>query len=226
LVRGAPQSFIQDFRSHIIHGGRRAAAEQAMSTPQTFQATLIPGSGRVAGSVTDASGAAVSAALVRAFDAAGKVVASSATDAAGAYELSGLPEGMMRIEIESPGFKKGVVQGVMASSTIPGRYDARLEVGSTTEAIEISASAAQINTSTSSVSKAGRSLGTGRGLGAGGKSGFSGVGQTNIGALPARAQAREEWRAAASGQDLGDLFEYKLKDRSRSRKTSRRWCRS
>jgi hypothetical protein len=213
LVAGAPQSFIQDL-SQPYYSRRPVVPlpEQAMSTPQTFQATLIPGSGRVAGSVTDASGAALSAALVRAFDAPGKVVASSVTDAAGAYELSGLPEGMVRIEIESIGFKKGVVQGVIANSALPGRYDARLEVGSTAGAIEISASTPPLSTSTSTVSKAGRSLGTGRGLGAAGKSGPSGVGQTNIGALPARAQAREEWRAAASGQDLGDLFEYKLKD--------------
>ena len=218
LVAGAPQSFIQEL-SQPYYSRRPVVAlpEQAMNSPQTFQATLIPGGARVAGAVTDSSGAPVLGAVVRAFDNAGKLVGTAAADAAGAYELAGLPEGSVRVEVESMGFKKGVVHGVMASSAFPARHDARLQVGDISQSVNVNAEAAQLNTSSSSVStvRGSRNLGGGRGLGqaAGTRGGGSGSGVMSgsfAGISP--GQAREDLRAAAGGQELGDLFEYKLKD--------------
>ncbi len=217
LVAGAPQSFIQEL-SQPYYSRRPVVPlpEQAMNTPQTFQATLIRGSARVAGSVTDSSGAAVLGAVVRAYDNAGKLVGTAAADAMGAYELAGLPEGVVRVEVESIGFKKGVVNGVMASSAFPARHDARLEVGAVSESVTVNAAVVQMQASWSTAVRGGRNLGGGRGLGQGGGVGRgSGVSSSGYGGS-ARAistgQAREELRAAAAGQELGDLFEYKLKD--------------
>ncbi len=216
LVAGAPQSFIQEL-SQPYYSRRPVVPlpEQAMTTPQTFEATLIPGGARVAGVVTDSSGGAVGRALVRAIDQSGKIVGSGETDAVGAYELGGLPEGAVRIEVDAPGFKRSVVNGVMASSAAPGRHDARLQVGNVTETVTVNANAAVLQTSSSAVSKSSRSLGSGRGLGQTGARGSGGSMSGTIGggvyAIGA-AQAREEMRAAAAGQELGDLFEYKVKD--------------
>ncbi len=191
-----------------------ALPEQAMNSPQTFQATLIPGGARVAGTVTDSSGAAVLGAVVRAFDNAGKLVGTARADAAGDYELAGLPEGAVRVEVESSGFKKGVVNGVMASSAYPARHDARLEVGNMSQTVTVNAEMAQLNTSVSTV-RGTRNLGGGRGLGQanGGRGGGSmGVVVGGVIAGVSPGQAREDLRPAAGGQELGDLFEYKLKD--------------
>ena len=213
LVAGAPQSFIQEL-SQPYYSRRPVVPlpEQAMISPQTFEATLIPGGARVAGVVTDSSGAAVGRAAVRAFDQSGKAVGSGETDAVGAYELGGLPEGTVRIEVDAPGFKRSVVHGVMASSVAPGRHDARLQVGNVTETVTVNANAALLQTSASSVKGSSRSLGSGRALGQtgarGGSGGSMGGGSYGTGV----AQAREEMRAAAAGQELGDLFEYKVKD--------------
>jgi len=60
LVAGAPQSFIQNL-SQPYYSRRPVVPlpESALSTPQTFESTLVPGTARLAGIITDANGAVV-----------------------------------------------------------------------------------------------------------------------------------------------------------------------
>ena len=95
-----------------------------------------------------------------------------------------------------------------------------LQVGATTETVTVTAEAATLNTESAEVSGAaghagsGRELGSGSGVGthfaAPGEGGGVGGGSFNSGAV---SEARRAMSAAAEGSDLGDLFEYKLKDR-------------
>lgn len=224
LVAGAPQSFVQEL-SQPYYSRRPVVPlpEQAMSTPQTFEATLIPGAASVAGVVLDSAGAAVAYATVKAFSSStGALIGSTNTGPSGAYDLGGLPEGQVRLEIDMPGFNRTVVNGVNVSSAAPARYDARLQVGSVSESVTVSASSPVMQTSSAEARSSSRGLGSGRALGTvGGRPGGSmgGVIGGIMGGIPAAAppppplsDVRAKLRAAANGQDVGDLFEYKLKD--------------
>jgi len=211
LVAGAPQSFIQNLSQPYYTQRPVIPLPESVSTaPQTYEATLIPGGMRIMGTVTDATGAVIAGATVKAFGANSTLVGETTTSAAGRYELPSLPEGAVRLEVSSQGFVKSVV-----TAARPGNQDVRLQVGSAAESVEVSASAPSAQTESAEVATAGggRTLGSGaalggrrRGVGAGsgggigsGAGGGFGGGVVNI-------------EAAARGQELGDLFEYKLKE--------------
>jgi hypothetical protein len=142
-------------------------------------------------------------------------VAQTSTDASGRYEFSSLAAGDYTLNFAEPGFKS---YKVINSSVGAGenRVDARLEVGS------IASTA--IETGSGQVAGAGkmpvanRAL-LGRGAVHGVAGDLAGQSQSFAFAIPAPpppsaiAEAREMIAAAANGQGLGDLFEYKLKDR-------------
>ena len=214
LVAGAPQSFIQNLSQPYYTQRPVIPLPEAMSTaPQTYESTLIPGGARLTGTVTDASGAAIVGASVKAFGNNSALIGETSTNAAGTYELQSLPEGAIRLEVASQGFRRATVHGVVASAARSVRQDVRLEVGGVTQAVEVSAAAQTANTAMSSVA-GGRSLGSGaalggrRGAGAGGGVGAGSGGSFGGGVY--RVGANQE--AAARGQELGDLFEYKLKE--------------
>ncbi len=220
LVAGAPQSFIQNL-SQPYYARRPVVPlpESASVAPQTYEATLIPGGARLNGRITDPSGAAVAGAHISAYDANGTLVGETTADAGGAYQLASVPEGPLRLEVDSTGFNRQVIRGVTASAGAANRQDATLQVGNTAESVEVTASAPTVNTSSASVNGgsrsngSGRMLGSSRGIGSGAGSG-GGVGSGRGGGFaPGQGGGVGGglYRVAAA-QELGDLFEYKLKD--------------
>ncbi|MGA3026215.1 MAG: carboxypeptidase regulatory-like domain-containing protein, partial [Bryobacteraceae bacterium] len=217
LVAGAPQSFIQNL-SQPYYARRPVVPlpESVAMSPQTFEATLIPGRTSLSGVVTDASGAVVPSASVKAFDVAGNLAGETTTNTSGLYEFQTLPEGPVRLEINAPGFNRAIIMGVVASLAKPARQDATLQVGGSAETVAVTASAPGVQADTAQVSTSraagsGRALGSGAGLGgsarhgAGAGGGFGG-GSYRIETVRAQAES------AALAQELGDLFEYKLKE--------------
>jgi hypothetical protein len=221
LVAGAPQSFIQNLSQPYYTQRPVIPLPESMSTvPQTYESTLIPGGARLAGTVTDPAGAVVAGANVKAYGADSALLGQTSTDAAGAYELRSLPEGAVRLEVSATGFQRTIVNGVAASATRPGTQDVRLQIGSVAQNVEVRAGAASIvETESAQMSKVGggRSLGSGAalggrsgGVGAGSGAGFGPGSGGGFGGGVYTARASSE--AAARGQELGDLFEYKLKE--------------
>jgi hypothetical protein len=216
LVAGAPHSFIQQL-SEPLYGRRPVVplSESVQLSPQTHAATLMRGNGQLSGAVTDSTGAVVPGALVRLLDEDTNVIAQTNTDSNGQYSLPGVSAGSYRLEVEHQGFNKQVISGLHVS---PGenQLHPRLEVGSVATTVEVTANASTLNTSAAEVAiTVGKLTGVANrphvlgGVGSG-----SGGGMFAPGArLSMLEQAREMNQAAASGQELGDLFEYKLKDR-------------
>jgi hypothetical protein len=215
LVAGAPHSFIQEL-SEPYYGRRPVVAlpENVQLAPQTHAATLVGGNGYLSGMVTDPTGAAVAGATVRLLDERGTPVASTFSDSAGNYSFSSLSPGDYRLEFEKNGFSKTAVTQLNVS---PGEnlYNSNLRVGSVAETVEVTAASGAVNTDSggalNSLPVANRPH-VAYGAGVGGGTG----GGRFVAALPAKdalESAREMSNTAASGQDLGDLFEYKLKDR-------------
>ena len=222
LVAGAPHSFIQQLSDPYY--GRRPVIplpESVQLSPQTHAATLVGGNGRLSGQITDASGAVVPGTAVRLLDEPGNIVSTTVADASGQYSFSSLPPGQYRLEFQSMGFQKSVVSGLNIG---PGEnnWNNQLQVGSNTQTVTVTASAETLNTS--SVSLAGKSpsrvanrphagsLTESMGM-ISGRDVYSFSTPPPPPPVSSLEAAREMSSAAANGEDLGDLFEYKLKDR-------------
>lgn len=220
LVAGAPQSFIQNL-SQPYYSRRPVVPlpESVLSTPQTFESTLIPGAAALSGTINDPSGAAVAQAIVVAI-ANGSRVGEARTDALGRYEFQTLPDGPLQLQVEAQGFQRTVINGVPIASGRAAQQDATLQVGSVNQSVSVNAATASIQTETAEMSSrsgtagSGRMLGTGAALGGSGRgSGFgSGAGGGFGGGAYAVGAAHSRAASAAMAQELGDLFEYKLKD--------------
>src|SRR5205807_635947 len=113
--------------------------ESVNMSPQTFESTLIPGGTRLSGVVTDQSGAAIAHATVKALDSNGAVAGQTHTDIAGNYEFQRLAEGAYRLEVESPGFQRTVINGAAVANGQTTRLDATLPVGSIAQTVEVDA---------------------------------------------------------------------------------------
>ena len=219
LVAGAPHSFIQQL-SEPFYGRRPVVAlpESVQLSPQTHAATLLRGNGRLSGVVTDPSGASVPGALVRLLDEGNNVIAQTNSESSGQYSFSGVAVGNYRLDVEKQGFRKNAIAGLNVS---PGenRFDSQLQVGSSAETITVNASTMAVNTETAEVAGKSRTAAANRphvGIATGSGVGYGSGSAIGFSAGPSAAtveEAREMSEAAASGKELGDLFEYKLKDR-------------
>jgi Carboxypeptidase regulatory-like domain len=103
------------------------------------------------GTVTDKSGAAVAgAAVTLSSDEQGQVRTATTQDT-GAYEFLLLPPGKYTLTAESKGFRKFTRRDIELLISSPGTIDVTLDVGSSTESVEVSAQAATLNTTDSSL---------------------------------------------------------------------------
>ena len=71
------------------------------------------------------------------------------TGSAGEYEVPGLPEGPYRVEASHPGFKTGIVSGIVLNATDTRSVDVTLSVGSASEQVTVTAEVMTVNTQTS-----------------------------------------------------------------------------
>jgi hypothetical protein len=223
LVAGAPHSFIQQL-SEPYYGRRPVVPlpESVQLSPQTHAATLTGGNGRLYGVVTDPSGAVVAGSTVRLLDENNAVVGEAVADGSGQYSFSSLPPGQYRLEVQKTGFQKNLISQVNVS---PGenRLNSRLQVGSVSETVEVTGHyAATLNTESAELSADDTFNNRLPGVANRGRiaakmpSGSLVKGAAGDTLAPSSSNiemAREMSSTAASGKELGDLFEYKLKDR-------------
>jgi hypothetical protein len=216
--------------------------ESVQLSPQTHGASLVGGNGRLSGVVMDQSGGIVAGTDVRLLDENGALIAGTTSDSGGQYSFSSLAPGQYRLEFERQGFKKNVIAGLGVSpgeNQQNGQLQVG-STAETVEVMTGSAGGVGgvVNTSSADVSSTtspvianrphvnGVGSGSGGGImggaiggrvggGAGGAA-SNGRDVSNLALLAPGATsvalAREISPAVANGQDLGDLFEYKLKD--------------
>src|SRR2546422_10584196 len=107
--------------------------------------------GSIAGSVTDASGAAVPKASVTVTNASTGLSRQIATDEAGYYSIANLPQGSYDLSVSAAGFRPLIQKGVNVLINTVTRADLGLEVGTLTDSVSVSASAALLQTSKTDV---------------------------------------------------------------------------
>jgi hypothetical protein len=109
------------------------------------------GTTSVRGTVTDKSGGAIVGAKVTLTNAAQGFVRTSTTNGTGAYEFIAIPPGDYSITIEAAGFRKYEHTGLQLLVNAPATENATLQVGASTETVEVSAQAATLNTTDASL---------------------------------------------------------------------------
>jgi len=211
LVAGAPHSFIQNLsQPYYTRRPVVPVPEEILASPQTYQATLIPNNGTLSGTVTDPAGAWVPYVAVSAYAENGTLIGHAETNARGEYQFESLPEGNIRLEFATPGFRTTTLNGINLVASRPVRQDATLQVGSSTETVTVNAEASTVQTESSTLS--GRGLGSGAALGGNRSLARKAFVPPQPPPSASVAAARAQAESAAQAQALGDLFEYKLKE--------------
>jgi hypothetical protein len=110
----------------------------------TVEAQVTTGS--ILGTVKDASGAVLPGVSVTATNVDTNVSRTEVTDSRGEYSLPFLPVGTYRVEAALEGFKRFVQTGIVIELSRAARVDPVLEVGGTTENIQVRADAPLVDT--------------------------------------------------------------------------------
>ena len=108
--------------------------------------------GRISGTVTDSSGAAVTGAKVTLINEATKSTRIVTTDNKGFFVASELPVGMYDVSAEQKGFKTTTNAGNDVAAGGHMTVDLRLEVGTITEVVNVEAVGETVNTTSGEIS--------------------------------------------------------------------------
>jgi hypothetical protein len=106
----------------------------------------------VSGTVTDPTGANVVGATVTALDTTTGVSTPVTTNAAGVYTMPGLLPGRYNFTAEYPGFRKSVREGVILETGSVLTFNMALELGASTQTVEVQAEASEVAATSSNVS--------------------------------------------------------------------------
>jgi hypothetical protein len=107
--------------------------------------------GTILGTVKDPSGAVVPRASITAQNAETGTSRSISTDETGAYRLVALPVGHYDLRVESAGFKPTTQKGMVLDVGQEAVLNFSLEVGTTSEEVQVNAEAPLVNTTSSSL---------------------------------------------------------------------------
>lgn len=108
----------------------------------------------VVGTVSDNTGAVLPNAKVTITNLGTNLTRTATTDESGAYAFNLLPIGVYSVKVEASGFKNFVVNQITLAGGDRTRVDAKLEVGATSETVNITADAATLQTDSSTVGTA------------------------------------------------------------------------
>src|SRR5467141_2570803 len=109
-------------------------------------------SGSITGTVTDQSGAPISAAAVTAKNLETAAVRTSTTDDAGRYLLLSLPVGQYEVRVTKAGFKEAVRSGIQLVIGQEARVDLNLQVGALETQVIVNSDVLLVSTATSDIS--------------------------------------------------------------------------
>jgi len=107
--------------------------------------------GRIAGMVTDASGAVIPGADVTAKNIATSQELATITSDNGTYLIPSVPSGTYTVTVSVGGFKKGVVKDVKVEVGTPATVNVTMEVGMQSEEIIVTGGAEVLQTQTANV---------------------------------------------------------------------------
>ncbi len=108
--------------------------------------------GQITGTVTDASGAVVPGAQITAIQKNTNASYKVETSSTGNFTLPALAIGAYQVKVEKDGFKAHVVDNLAVSPGMSSTLDVKLEIGATTQSVEVSAAVQLVQTENAKVS--------------------------------------------------------------------------
>ena len=105
----------------------------------------------VSGTVSDSSGAVVAGAVVTANNTDTGIVTTTSTNGSGVYTLPPLPYGKYDIKSSRAGFRENVTAGIVLQAATRITLNSVLQIGATSESIEVQAEAAGLTVSTATI---------------------------------------------------------------------------
>src|SRR4051794_12471938 len=102
--------------------------------------------GTISGTVHDATGAVVPGAKVTLTNSQTGVTFALPSNAGGDFTVPQLPVGTYTVKFEKAGFRTSTIAGIVLDASMTVRVDGNLEVGMSSQAIEVSAAALSVST--------------------------------------------------------------------------------
>jgi len=204
LVSGTPVSFIQPIQNPVYrYRPIIPLSEDLNLKPQTYEPGEGSGMvGTLSGVVKDPQGAVISGANVVITNSRTSQSVEVTTDDEGRYRADNLPSGTYSLSTSRGGFKKAIVTNLNITAGVRSNFDVSLEVAGTSETVTITGDASVQSYSNLAVN--GRGV---RGL-MNLSPGAVTRGNTTLSNIVAARKSGVE--AAASGGEVGDLFEYHI----------------
>src|SRR5208283_1200916 len=115
---------------------------------------LAQSSSSLQGQITDTSGGAVPEEAETLKNAENDSQRQAMSDATGHYYFTQVPPGKYALTVQRPGFAMVTREGVVLQVNTPASLNVQLDVGKTTDVVNVSADATTINTSDGSVGNA------------------------------------------------------------------------
>ena len=147
---------VKDFGGDVIAANRvppafseelAARNERDLRRPRNFMVQTLPG--QMGGYVVDPSGAVVQNARVTVTSTQDGTSRNAVTDSQGHWTISGVPSGNFKAKAESPGFNVSEFS-LNYDASQPSLYNFSVSVASASEVVEVTATAPQIEATTSS----------------------------------------------------------------------------
>lgn len=133
-------------RSLLLYGAWVVAAAGTLAQS--------PGTGAMAGRITDASGAALTGASVAAIEDSTRISRSVTSSGVGEFRVSLLSPGIYTISAASPGFETAVVHSVAVIAGETATLEFKLNIGKANDSVEVLGAADLAQTETSTLGRA------------------------------------------------------------------------
>jgi Carboxypeptidase regulatory-like domain len=214
LVSGSPVSFIHQIQKPFYRYRPVIGMQEDLRlSPQTYEDNEGGSPATISGSVTDPNGANVAGATVTITNIATNQSFSTTSDNNGIYRSPTLAVGTYTVTINSAGFKQHRIENVAVGGSWPSRANVTLQVGSVSETVTItSRQASELSfggnrpRNNFTINGAGANNNT---LGLLMSPGLT-TSSNGISLSDAITRPDSGVEAAATGSEVGDLFEYHI----------------
>ncbi len=212
LISGSPVSFIQPIQKPFYRYRPVVPMPDDLKlAPQVYEANEgSAAAGTVSGRIADQNGASVAGAAVTITNEATNQSVTTTTTSEGTYQSPVLSPGNYSVRVNAAGFKQHLITNVAVGGNGPAHASATLEVGSVSETVTVIAGGELVQNSSQTVGRR-SSLNGLYSL----KPGLSSSSMNNtsldgVSLSDAITRSDSGVEAAATGSEVGDLFEYHI----------------
>ena len=108
--------------------------------------------GRIQGTVSDAQGAVIPGAEIKVVNKLNGATFDTLSNELGTWALPSMPSATYTVTVSLPGFKTVTIDNVKVDAGVPATVNAKLEVGSVTETVQVESGAEVLQTETATIS--------------------------------------------------------------------------